>query len=236
MQVSRLSTQRGVTKSPEVRCCAGFWTPAITRPSARSANRRLKSAKARSRGQLGAGWQRVLWGLCVGAELDGGREASTTPPACLHVPEVGRVQKGFRRALGAHQRAIDALMDVIGSSEIAAGVEPAHRNGKGATLTEGLAHDESILIGVGRHLGSQFAREDLDDDHASATERARAGQHTWRIRRDVRLLLRVDGRRGDIEESTGRCDVLGAVGGGKEPVVADAVSAYMLFTPVRSLP
>src|SRR4029077_1901739 len=114
----------------------GFWTPAITRPSARSANRRPKSAKARSRGQLGAGWQRVLWGLCVGAELDGGREASTTPPACLHVPEVGRVQKAFRRALG-----------VIGSSEIAAGVEPAHRNGKAATLTEGLAHDESILIG-----------------------------------------------------------------------------------------
>jgi hypothetical protein len=78
---------------------------AITRPSARSANRRPKSAKARSRGQLGAGWQRVLWGICVGAELDGGREASTTPPACLHVPEVGRVQKAFRRALGAHQRA-----------------------------------------------------------------------------------------------------------------------------------
>jgi hypothetical protein len=46
-------------------------------------------------------------------------------------------------------------MDVIGSSEIAAGVEPAHRNGKAATLTEGLAHDESILLGVGRHLGSQ---------------------------------------------------------------------------------
>jgi len=65
------------------------------------------------------------------------------------------VQKAFRRALGAHQRAIDALMDVIGSSEIAAGVEPAHRNGKAATLTEGLAHDESILLGVGRHLGSQ---------------------------------------------------------------------------------
>jgi hypothetical protein len=65
------------------------------------------------------------------------------------------VQKAFRRALGAHQRAIDALMDVIGSSEIAAGVEPAHRNGQAATLTEGLAHDESILLGVGRHLGSQ---------------------------------------------------------------------------------
>ena len=65
------------------------------------------------------------------------------------------MQKAFWRALGAHQRAIDALMDVIGSSEIAAGVEPAHRNEKAATLTEGLAHDESILLGVGRHLSSQ---------------------------------------------------------------------------------
>jgi hypothetical protein len=35
------------------------------------------------------------------------------------------VQKALR-ALGAHQRAIDALMDVIGSSEIAAGMEAAH--------------------------------------------------------------------------------------------------------------
>jgi hypothetical protein len=47
------------------------------------------------------------------------------------------------------------LVDVIGSREIAAGVEPAHRNGKAATSTGGLAHDVSILLGVGRHLGSQ---------------------------------------------------------------------------------
>jgi len=45
-------------------------------------------------------------------------------------------------------------VDVIGSREIAAGVEPAHRNGKAATSTGGLAHDVSILLGVGRHLGS----------------------------------------------------------------------------------
>jgi hypothetical protein len=68
-------------------------------------------------------------------------------------------------------------------------------------------------------------REDLDDDHTSATARARARQHTWRIRRDIRLLLRFDDRRGDIEECAGRGDVLGAVGGGKEPVVADTVEA-----------
>jgi len=44
---------------------------------------------------------------------------------------------------------------VIGSREITAGVEPAHRNGKVATLTVGLSHDVSTLLGIGRHLGSQ---------------------------------------------------------------------------------
>jgi tripartite-type tricarboxylate transporter receptor subunit TctC len=39
----------------EVGFRAGFWTPAITRHSACSASRRPKSAKARSRGQLGNG-------------------------------------------------------------------------------------------------------------------------------------------------------------------------------------
>src|ERR1700740_3208202 len=56
---------------------------------------------------------------------------------------------------GAHRRAIRALKVAIGLSEIAAGVEPAHRNGKAATLTRGLAHDESILLGAGRQLGWQ---------------------------------------------------------------------------------
>src|SRR5437879_7034883 len=42
--------------SANVGFCAGFWTPATTRLSARSADRRPKSAKARSRGKLGAGW------------------------------------------------------------------------------------------------------------------------------------------------------------------------------------
>ena len=40
-------------------------------------------------------------------------------------------------------------MDDIGLSEIAAGVEPAHWNGKAVTLTGGLAHDVSILIAAG---------------------------------------------------------------------------------------
>jgi hypothetical protein len=50
--------------------------------------------------------------------------------------------------------AIGALMDVIGSSTIAAGVEPAHRNEQGVTLAGGLGHDVSILFGVARDLGS----------------------------------------------------------------------------------
>ncbi len=115
------------------------------------ASKKRQGTKSR---ELGTGWQRVLWGFNVGADLDDGRHVSTTP-RCLHAHEVGRVQYAFRRALGAHQRAIGGLVDVIGSREIAAGVEPAHRNGKAATSTGGLAHDVSILLGVGRHLGSQ---------------------------------------------------------------------------------
>src|ERR1700756_40744 len=46
-------------------------------------------------------------------------------------------------------------MDAIGLSEIATGVEPAHRARKTARVTRGVGHDVSILIGVGRQLGSQ---------------------------------------------------------------------------------
>src|SRR6516165_8419081 len=48
-------------------------------------------------------------------------------------------------------------MDAIGVSEIAAGVGPAHGREKAASLTERLAHEVSILFGVGRHFGSQPA-------------------------------------------------------------------------------
>ena len=50
---------------------------------------------------------------------------------------------------------IHALMDTIGLSEIAAGAGPAYRDRKAASLAECLAHDVSILFGVGRHFGSQ---------------------------------------------------------------------------------
>jgi hypothetical protein len=69
------------------------------------------------------------------------------------------------------------------------------------------------------------AREYLDDDHASATVRAWAGQHRWRIGGDILRLLRIAGRLGDSEENAGRGDFVSAIGAGEEPVVADAVKA-----------
>src|SRR6266550_615690 len=71
-----------------------FWflDAGMTNPSTRCVGRRPKSAKARSRGKLGTGWQRVLWRINVGADLDDGRDASTTPPGCLQGREVGRAQ------------------------------------------------------------------------------------------------------------------------------------------------
>src|SRR6516225_4619533 len=51
--------------------------------------------------------------------------------------EVGSPQWASRRALGAHQRALGALIAVIGSREMTAGIEPARRNRKVARLTGG---------------------------------------------------------------------------------------------------
>src|SRR6202035_1605498 len=53
-----------------------FLDAGTTTLSTRSFGRRPKSAKARSRGKLGTGWQRVLWGSNVGGGLDYGRDAS----------------------------------------------------------------------------------------------------------------------------------------------------------------
>jgi hypothetical protein len=58
----------------------------------------------------------------AGAELDDGWDADRIRPACLQVREVSGVQEAFRRVFGVRQRAIHALMDAIGSREIAAGV------------------------------------------------------------------------------------------------------------------
>ena len=66
-----------------VLCCAGFWTLAITRLLARSAVRRPKSAKARSRGKLGPGWAAALWGFDVSDDLDGGCNTARKRSGCV---------------------------------------------------------------------------------------------------------------------------------------------------------
>jgi hypothetical protein len=66
--------------------------------------------------------QQALWRFNAGAGLDDGRDADRIRPACLHVREVSGVQEAFRRVFGARQRAMDALMDAVGSRAIVAGV------------------------------------------------------------------------------------------------------------------
>src|ERR1700722_887102 len=46
-------------------------------------------------------------------------------------------------------------MAVSGSREITVGVAPAQWDEQAASLAGGLSHEVSILLGVGRHLGSQ---------------------------------------------------------------------------------
>ena len=72
--------------------------------------------------------------------------------------EVGSLQWASRQTLGAHPRARGALIAVIGSREITAGIEPARRNRKVATLTVGLGHDVSTVLGIGRSLARSPAR------------------------------------------------------------------------------
>src|SRR6516164_3233326 len=103
-------------------------------------------------------------------------------------------------------------MDDIGLSEIAAGVEPAHWNGKAVTLTGGLVHDVSILISVGRQFGSQPRAKVSMTIMRGATARAWPRQHTQRVRSNIGLRLGIGGRRGDIEKCAGCRDALGAVG------------------------
>jgi hypothetical protein len=110
-------------------------------------DRRPKSAKARSRGWWGAGWQRVLWGFDAGAEVDRGRDAGKTPPGGLQAREMGRVLGAFQWAFGAYQRANGTLSAVIGSRESAAGVSPAHWDEQTTMLTGRPAHEVSILLG-----------------------------------------------------------------------------------------
>ena len=157
--------------------CAGFWTPATTNSSARSASRRPKSAKARSRGEFGRPCERpALWGFDFHAGLwrwaRSWREAAWT--GCGEGP--GSAQWGSRWRGEGYERPIDWLIGVIESRGIAAGVEPAQRNGKAAALAGGLAHDVSIRAWGRPPPRLAAAREDLDDDHAGAAARAWAAR------------------------------------------------------------
>src|SRR5713226_703768 len=100
------------------------------------------------------------------------------------------------------QRAHGTSTALTGSREIAAGVGPAHRNGEVATLKGGLAHDVSTLLGIGRHLGSQ-PRANTSITIMRPPQRGHGQGSTWRVRGDIRLLLRVAGRRSDVEECAG---------------------------------
>src|SRR4029077_18193238 len=97
-----------------------------------SRHAQLTGVQKAPRHEVAGSWapagQRALWGFDVSAELDGGRN---TPGSDRDVwtGEVGSLQWASWQALGAHQRALGALIAVIGSREITAGVEPAHRNG-----------------------------------------------------------------------------------------------------------
>jgi hypothetical protein len=57
----------------------------------------------------------------------------------------------------------------------------------------------------------------LNHDHVAATARTSAGQHTWRVRCHIRLLLRVGGRRSDVEECAGCRDVSTCITGEGSP-------------------
>ena len=106
-------------------------------------------------GSLAPAVPRALWGFDFRAGGDGGCDAGTRRPAWVCTREPGRVQWVSPSSRRPYRLAIGSLIGVIGPREIAAGGPPAHRNGKSATLTGGLAHDVSILLGEGCHLGSQ---------------------------------------------------------------------------------
>ena len=80
----------------------------------RYCERRLKSAKARSRGKLGTGWQRALWGFELSAEVCRVRNTRAIRAARLHRRVIERLPGAFRYAFWADGGANGALLEVIG--------------------------------------------------------------------------------------------------------------------------
>jgi hypothetical protein len=78
-------------KSRERRQLCRFSAAGNDSLTTRYGDRRLKSAKARSRGKLGTDWQRALWGFQVGAEVTAGN-GSMPRAACLQVRDVRSIR------------------------------------------------------------------------------------------------------------------------------------------------
>src|SRR5947209_19806909 len=72
-------------------------------------------------------------------------------------------------------------------------------------------------------IAAGTAREDLDDDHASAAARAGARLHAWLVRCGSLLLLRRNDAGHSTEQLAGAGDVGGTIAVGKEAIVADPV-------------
>src|ERR1700758_3686824 len=82
-----------------VRGCAGFRTPGSREPPHDEVAGGRKAPRHEVAGSWAPTGQRVLWRFNVGADLDDGRDASTTAPASPAAGGVRRVQWAFRRAL-----------------------------------------------------------------------------------------------------------------------------------------
>ena len=138
-----------------VRYCAGFWTPAASSLSARSAAGVQKAPRHEVAGSWAPAGQPALWGFDVGADYDGRREAGSDATWM-------RADGVWKSAIGVSAAALKRINGRGGSLIGVDWVErdrrrrgASARNGKAAALTGGLAHDVSIVVGVGRHLGSQ---------------------------------------------------------------------------------
>ena len=88
-----------------IRSCAGFWTPAAPRLSARSDGRRPKSARARSRGTLGSGWESSAMGISGWRRIRWRRDTGAMGPGCLCAAAGERVAEASPRGVERYKRA-----------------------------------------------------------------------------------------------------------------------------------
>src|SRR3954466_13187205 len=117
-------------------------------------------------------------------------------------------------------------MDVIGSREIAAGVEPAHLERESRnTHRKSLAHDVSILAGAGRHLGSQ-PRANTSMTIMRAPQQGHGDGSTRGLSGATSGCFCASAAGATTPSSAGAVAMLSArLADAKSPVVADAVEA-----------